>query len=160
MIQDKKLWQSRAIQLVLFAAVSIQIASAGPGYIARWSRRVIDSRSLPAWERTALFLIGEDFADYVGFLREQIPEDGRVILPPHFSTDAESYVPMMQYFLFPRDIHNCGRDEVEECVQRVRGLNTFILAIEDFPPQDLAIEHKDYIPFADDRGLYVPRVQE
>jgi hypothetical protein len=62
----------------------------------------------------------------------------------------------MQYFLFPRDIHNCGIGEVEACVRRIEGANTYILALDYFPPRELASQRRVLLPFKDQLGLFGP----
>jgi len=114
-------------------------------------------RQLPAWQRAAVLDQGEDFAGYVAFLRSEIPEDARVILPPLLPEGPFSHIGYMQYFLFPRDIHNCGFDEVDACVLRVVGGNTFILGLPWFPPRELAERSKRYIPYRDGFGVFVPK---
>ena len=112
--------------------------------------------ALPAWERTAVLLEGKDFLDYLRFLHEVIPEDARVILPPRRPPSVFSNIYYAQYFLFPRDLHNCGVNEVEACVRRATGPNTYILALDNFPPRDLASEHRIYIPFDEEIGVFAP----
>ncbi len=147
----------RFTALLLAAAVAFQLWHVAHDYAVPWGRRVAQAWDLPVWRRTALFLNGEQFADYIGFLRDQVPDDARVILPPRLPLGNFSYVSYIQYYLFPRDIHNCGINEIEACVERVRGSNTFILAVDDFPPAALASQHKRLIPFNDHLGLYAPR---
>jgi hypothetical protein len=112
--------------------------------------------ALPPWERTALLLEGRDFLAYLRFLHEVIPEDARIILPPRRPPSVFSNIYYAQYFLFPRDLHNCGVNEVEACVSRATGPNTYILALDNFPPRDLASEHRIYIPFDGEIGVFAP----
>jgi hypothetical protein len=114
-------------------------------------------RGAPAWERAALFEEGEEFAGFVAFLRSVVPPDGRVILPPTRPERPVAHIGFMQYYLFPRDIHNCGYDEVDDCILRVVGRNTFILSLPDFPPRDLALQSKRFIPYSGDYGVFAPR---
>jgi len=41
---------------------------------------------------------------------------------------------------------------------RARTSHTYVLAVPHFPPPDEALKYKDYVPFNEDFGLYVPRV--
>lgn len=152
-------WRGRGTfpVLLLAAAIGFQLFTIAKDYALPWGSRVIRTWNLPAWERTALYLGGEEFAAYIGFLRQQVPEDGRVILPPRLPLSNFSYVGYVQYYLFPRDIHNCGVNEVEACVERATGSNTYILAIDDFPPVELASLHKRLVSFNDHLGVFVPR---
>jgi hypothetical protein len=121
---------------------------------------ILDSwalRQLPAWERAAIFEEGEEFAGFISFLRSQVPEDGRVILAPAQTQKRLAHIGFMQYFLFPRDIHNCGAEEVDECILRVVGPRTYIMALPGFPPRDLAERSKRYVPFTDEYGVFAPK---
>ena len=51
----------------------------------------------------------------MSFVRETTPDDARIILPPRLPRRTTAHVALMQYFLYPRDIHNCGLAEVEAC---------------------------------------------
>jgi hypothetical protein len=113
-------------------------------------------RYKPAWERSALLQAG-DVAGFVAFLREQVPEDGRLILPPNFPLRPFAHVGYMQYYLFPRDIENCGQGEIEACVRRIGGAKTYIMALPDFPPRELAQIRLQFIPYRDDMGVFAPR---
>jgi hypothetical protein len=90
------------------------------------------------------------------FLRDTLPEDARLILPPRTFNTAYEHIGMMQYFLIPRDIHNCGRNEVKACVQRATGEKTYILAVYYFPPRDLARQTRRQIHYDENRGLFAP----
>jgi len=126
------------------------------GYMKPELQRVRGIWSLPAWERTAILLEGQHFLEYVRFLRRIVPEDGRVILPPRQLPSAFSNIYYAQYYLFPRDLHNCGNNEVEACIERVTGSNTYIVALGNFPPRGIAARHKIYVPFDDEIGVFVP----
>ena len=118
-----------------------------------------DLRMYTAWQRSALISEGRDFFEYVTFLRATIPESSKVIIPPHSSVGdagAYTYITFMQYFLFPRTVLNCS-EPVAECVRALTGPTSYLLRIEDFPPPLAAAEHKDYVPFRDGLGLYVPK---
>ncbi|MGB2964453.1 MAG: glycosyltransferase family 39 protein [Anaerolineales bacterium] len=76
--------------------------------------------------RSALFARSGNFADYVIFLRKEIPENGIVILPPEeVSMWALADTSTMQFFLAPREIRNCTT--VDCGAQFVGKENTYIL---------------------------------
>jgi hypothetical protein len=114
-------------------------------------------REDPAWERAAVLQEGQVFAGYIAFLRSHIPKEARVILPPTRPQRPLAHIGFMQYYLFPRDIHNCGYDEVDDCILRVVGRNTFILGLPDFPPRELAELSKQFVPYQDDYGVFIPK---
>lgn len=142
--------------LVTTLTLAFQIVTLARSYILPTLRQIWELRDSPPWYRASVFEGGEDFAGYVSFLRTQIPEDSRVVLPPMLSHYRLDHVGLMQYFLFPREIHNCGRDEVAACTLRASGEKTYILALPDFPAHDLAERTKRLILYGDGLGVFVP----
>jgi hypothetical protein len=140
----------------LFLAAVLQANVSWKTYLHPMGARVWHLRTLPAWQRTATILLGEDDAAFLKFLRDTLPEDARLILPPRTFNTAYEHIGMMQYFLIPRDIHNCGRNEVKACVQRATGEKTYILAVYYFPPRDLARQTRRQIHYDENRGLFAP----
>ena len=147
-------------RLVLAAGVLLSVALQAEvswsTYLRPMGATVWRLRALPAWERTAIILHGEEIAGYLGFLRETIPENARIILPPRMRGTLFEHIGMMQYFLGPRDIHNCGPNEIEACVQRATGENTYILALDYFPPRELASETRRFIGYNEEWGVFAP----
>jgi len=137
-------------------ALAFQFHTTNVGFAGPMAERLWELRFKPDWERSAL-LQGGDVAGFVTFLRQQVPEDGKLILPPNFPLRPFAHVGYMQYYLFPRDIQNCGRDEVEACVRRIGGAKTFIMALPDFPPRALAEKTLRFIPYKDGMGVFAPR---
>jgi hypothetical protein len=149
-------WPELALVVVLASALVMQgwivlDREVVPG-LARFTRL----RELPAWQRSAVGLNGEEFAAYLGFLRRTIPEDSKVIIPPRIPVSALSHVGLMQYYLFPRQIHNCGVNEVDACIERATGTSTYLLQVKEFPPADLASRNREFVRFNEDRGVYLP----
>jgi hypothetical protein len=58
-------------------------------------------------------------------------------------------------YLFPRKVYNCGSNEVEDCIYRARTPHTAVLGMPHFPPGDLALKYKLYVPFDGRNGLYI-----
>ena len=149
--------KSRIILLVLVTVlVGYQAVVSWTDYIRPTAIGVWGLRDAEAWVRTGTILLGDRTTGHFGFLRESIPEDARVVLPPH-SGGIYDHIGLVQYFLVPRDIINCGPNEVEACVKRVAGKSTFILAVGNFPPRDVAEETKRFVEYDDDLGVYVPK---
>ena len=151
-------WSLRLILSVLVVAVAVvyQAGALWRGWAGQAISEVREVLDLPAWKRAALFLGGPGFAGYIEFIRNNTSPQARIVLPPRSPPRAESNVGLMQFYLFPRDIQNCGVSEVEACVRRITGSNSYILALSDFPPRELALQTRKYIPFDDDRGLFGP----
>ena len=142
--------------ILLSAAIAYNASVLISGWPGRIASEVSQSLSLPPWKRAAQNIAGDTFADYIEFVRQNSARDARIVLPPRIPVRPESNISLMQFFLFPRDIINCGLTEVEECVQRITGPNSYILGLGDFPPQELAARTRSYIPFDDQLGLYGP----
>ncbi|NIM96113.1 MAG: hypothetical protein GTO18_20630 [Anaerolineales bacterium] len=142
--------------IVLTVAVLVQFYFLAK-FIGSWGMQLWQLRDMSAVQKSAFMTWSEEFSEYVLFLQEVIPEDARVILPPNNYAPPIDNVGYMQYFLIPREIHNCGPDEIEACVLRVSGSDTYILSIGDFPPRELAEISKSYLEFSDDYGVYVPK---
>ena len=147
----------RAALLVLIALLlGYQAIVSWNTYIRPTATMVWNLRDEPAWARTAAILIGDRFTGHIGFLREMLPQASRVVLPPH-SGGIYDHIGFIQYFLIPRDIINCGRNEVEACVRRVSGRSTYILAAGNFPPPSVAEETKRFVEYDNDLGVFVPK---
>jgi hypothetical protein len=118
----------------LIVAIFIQV-----GYLVAQYRRDLahiwsDAIQHGLW-RSAKFSQGGKFADYMQFLNEKIPEDGRVVLPPgEFAKPGVlGTTPFMQFFLAPRHVINCS---ISDCLDGLSRDNTFILVVVDFPDQE------------------------
>ncbi len=148
---------SRWLLLAAGLAGLFQLVVVGRGYVVPLVEATWVMREKPAWQRAAILEEGEGFAGFVDFLRSQIPEDARVILPPNKPQRPLAHVGFMEYYLFPREIHNCGENEIDDCILRVVGRHTFILGLPDFPPRELALRSKQFIAYDDDYGVYAPK---
>jgi hypothetical protein len=115
-------------------------------------------RDLPNIERSARLAFGDEFAEFIDFVKDQVPLDATVIIP-HDETDIVlGNVGIMQYFLLPRAIADCAQGApLPGCILALGGPDLYILAVDDFPPTEEASRTKDYLPFDDDRGLYIPK---
>lgn len=122
-----------------------------PSWMQLWA-----IKDQPAILRSAIVLKGQEFADYIDFVRQTVPENAKLILPPHTPVQAYSNMGLMQYFFMPRELHNCGVDEVDECILRMTGPTSYIITAWKFPPRDLALQVKEFLPFKDDKGVYAP----
>jgi hypothetical protein len=96
-------------------------------------RRVFLVLGQPAVWRGANFGQSQKFADYVAFLNEHIPLDYRVVLPPQFAgPKVLGTTPIMQYFLAPRQVINCGS---AACIEQLSVEKTAVLIVGEFPGQ-------------------------
>lgn len=110
----------------------------------------------PAWERGARVVEGDDFADYVRFVRDHTMDTSSVVLPPHSVISPFADVGLMQFYFFPRKVYNCGANEIEACMYRARTEHTYVLGLPHFPPPEEVLKYKEFVPFNGTFGLYVP----
>jgi hypothetical protein len=113
------------------------------GYLLRNASRDLGriARSIgqTALWRGAKFNQGQRFANYVQFLHQNVPDDGRVVLPPAgVGPRALGLTPFMQFFLAPREVINCNDFN---CLRDLSREDTYILVVGEFPdsgyfPQD------------------------
>jgi hypothetical protein len=109
---------------------------------------------MPALWRSAYFSQGKKFADYVLFLNENIPAQGRVVLPPiGYGPKFLGNTPIMQFFLAPRQVLNCTD---KACAEKLSPENTYLVAIEDFPGEEAARKFGQRLTFNDGWGLFLP----
>jgi hypothetical protein len=106
--------------------------------------------------RAAYRALGEANAEYLEFLDRTIPQNARVLIPPTFPQHPLAHVGAMQFFLFPRDIHNCGSDEIDACIMRMKDSDFYVIVVGGFPPRDLILQVRKFIPFRGDLGVYGP----
>ncbi len=105
------------------------------GYLLRNASRDLGriARSIgqTALWRGAKFNQGQRFANYVQFLHQNVPEDGRVVLPPAgVGPRALGFTPFMQFFLAPREVINCSDFD---CLRDLSREDTYILVVGKFP---------------------------
>ena len=147
--------------IVLVSIVLVQSYFLIDGYALLWTKRVWRLHGHPAQERSAVLAFGNKFFEYVEFLDANIPTDGKVIITRNWIGGPTGSTGIMMFFLMPREIDDCsGRKPIEECILNLTGLNSYILAVGDFPPDDVAHQVKDFIPFQPEffyRGVYVPK---
>lgn len=142
--------------VVTLVVGAYQLKSLWTGSIAPISKKVWELRAFTPLERSAIFHEDREFSDFMGFLREKIPVGAKVVLPPRNSPFVLTNFGFADYFLMPRELHNCGTTEIEACVLRMTGERSYIVAVGNFPPREIAEKVKKFIPFKDDLGVWVP----
>jgi hypothetical protein len=107
--------------------------------------------------RSAKFSNSKNFADYVIFLREEIPETGIVVIPPEeVSMWTLSNTHAMQFFLNPREVKNCTTiDCGSDFVGRE---NTYILimGLSKFPGKIIQNQAVNIRMYNDTWGVFGP----
>lgn len=147
-------WVFQALVLIVIIVQSRNLAN---DYVIHKSKAVWNLKGFSAIERSAILSKGMEFAEYMSFLRETVPENAKVVMPPHQPLQTLSNMGFAEYFLMPRTIINCGSDEVRECVLRMTGEHSYIVTAWKFPPKDAAESVKKFIPFKNDLGVYAPK---
>lgn len=145
------------IQALFLFVVIVQSWNLANDYVIRKSKAVWDLMGYSAIDRSAILAEGMEFAEYMSFLRDTVPENAKVVMPPHQPVQPLSNMGYGQYFLMPRTIINCGSDEVRECVLRMTGEHSYIVTAWKFPPKDAAESVKKFIPFRNELGVYAPK---
>jgi hypothetical protein len=150
-------WRWVSLGVVSLGLV-VQVIFLFRAVLAPQVREVWQVRNLPAWERSARLAFGDDFSEYVSFLRSRVPEEATLVIPRQDADYVFGHVGMMQYFMQPRTIINCAQGAiVEECIRNLGGKDIYILAVGHYPPQEEALLRRDYVAFDERRGVYIPR---
>jgi len=146
------------ISIILISlAVAIQIGIVITTFILPLRNRIQGVKQLPSLEGSTTLSFGDDFAAYMGFLAEVIPEEATVVLPPVEVDSTLGNVGLMQYFLYPRRITNCpGEMSFADCAIMYSGEHTYILGVADFSPDGSSETSKTFIQFDDRWGVYEP----
>ena len=121
------------------------------------TRKVIPNRHLNAVERGADYVSGSTFAEFISVVRDLVPEESLVVLPPD---GGEYYLNerwMMRYFLFPRDAVLCRAPEDPQCRALLENDESYVISTGSFPPEELVSHSRLLIHVVDDLGVYVPR---
>ncbi|MCX6072320.1 MAG: hypothetical protein NTU91_15935 [Chloroflexi bacterium] len=149
--------RARAFDLVLGVVVVIQLVLLVVT-VSPITQRVALFRGDSATERSARVAFGDQFGDFVRFVDVNVPENGRVVVPPLDLDLTFGDVGLTQYLLFPREIVNCpSGPDLADCVRSLTGSQTYILRVRDFPAPEDVPPSKGYLPFEGDLGLYYPR---
>jgi hypothetical protein len=145
------------VAAVLIVVVVSQTMTLWDKVISPLAIRVIEIKEFSALERSAILHEGFEFADYINFIRETIPSGAKVILPPHSTRHSLTNFGFADYFLMPRELHNCGRNEIDECILRMTGDRSYIPVLSDFPPREIVAQVKQFIPYKGNFGVWAPK---
>jgi hypothetical protein len=147
------------ISMILIAfAAAMQIGLVIMTFILPLRNRIRGVQRLPALERSITLSFGDNFAAYMGFLMDVIPEEATVVLPPVEIDSTLGNVGLMQFFLYPRRIVNCpGEMRFDDCAILYSGEGTYLLSIADFGADGVEDGNKVFIQFNDRRGVFAPR---
>jgi hypothetical protein len=147
----------RLFVLTIAGAILIQVAILTLTFVlpAFSDIRTMDGRS--AFERSARLSFGDRFYEYVEFIRETIPYDARVVLPPITIDAAYGNLGIMQYFLAPREISNCpSATESRACLETFSGENTYLLFVRNFPYKEDYEGIRELVLYNNSLGVIAP----
>lgn len=145
-------------QIILAGGALIQVILVLSLVIAPLASNIWHVRDLPKSERSARLAFGDNFAEFIDFVREHVPDDATVIIPYEETDIVFGNVGIMQYFLFPREIADCAHGaHTSDCIVSMAGPKVYFLSVADFPPAEAMKPTNYYILFEGDKGLYIPR---
>ncbi|OGO34474.1 MAG: hypothetical protein A2W35_16820 [Chloroflexi bacterium RBG_16_57_11] len=152
--QSRKYWPGLAISL-LGLAVLIQLTMLGRDTFREFPRLISDLGQPAAW-RSARYSQGRRFAQYIRFLNQVIPPEGRVVLPPDSAAPrAIATTPLMQFFLLPRRVINCTGPD---CLETLSLQDTAVLVTGGFPGPEILSQGR-LEQFDADWGVLLPLEQ-
>jgi len=147
---------TRLIYIIIIALVLINAYVVVPGTLS-FGKGIIADINMPGVWRSARFAASSNTADFILFLREQIPEDGRVVIPPgDVANRLLTNTPHMQFFLAPREVINCTSID---CGRMFLGQeNTYILIVgmNTFPGPEIRGQPQKTRMLNDTWGVYGP----
>ena len=156
-----------AILGLLGMAVVYQSFLVYRNYGLQWMKATYRTVGLSSMHRSALFLLGETGADYMGFLRSVVPDNMPVVKPEGVGLYGSQSV--MQFFLLPRGIpacpceHSLG-DLTGECAVCLTRQSHYVPSIGDFRPDFILASEKPFVAFPGEsdliRGIYIPAAAE
>lgn len=107
--------------------------------------------------RGAKFAKSSNFADYIMFLRAEIPETGIVVLPPEeVSMWTLSNRNSMQFFLNPREIKNCTTINCGAYYLGQENTYVLVMGLDQFPGDIIQSRTENIRMHNDTWGIYGP----
>ncbi|KAA3642990.1 MAG: hypothetical protein DWQ07_20930 [Chloroflexi bacterium] len=123
--------------------------------------RIWKSAGQHALWRSANFTINQEAADYIAFVHEHVPPEAQIVLPASDSTPSPLYrTPLMQFYLFPREVLNCIRGD-DGCLSNFSRTDAYILILDPGTfPGDLTEDNSRLLMHSNALGIYLPAVAE
>jgi hypothetical protein len=143
--------------VILCLGLLIQIYVVAHSFILPSIGLIRDTHNLTAQDRSAVIAFGDRYGDYFKWIRENTPENAVLLIPPLEFDEILGHFGVMQFYFMPRRISDCPREQPwDECIRVQRGQDTFILAVEDFPPNKALENTYSFLRFDEEWGLYLP----
>ena len=138
--------------LLIFLGAS---ASQSLPIIASYGKGILTNLHRPAIWRSAKFARSDNFADYLIFLQEKIPQAAVVILPPDQAVMwTLSDTPSMQYFLQSREIINCSTVQCGAEYLGRKDVYILVSGLDRFPGSEIRQQMDRVEMFNDTWGVY------
>ena len=144
--------------VLLGAVAAVQIYLVFSSYGIPWLKAAWRTRNVEAETRSARFLLGRRAANYLQFIKDNVPESVAVVLP--YRVGEFSQQSLMQFFLMPRGIPGCGcegnkLDEMSTaCIQCLRRGDLAVPASGDFPLEEALAGSKLLVQHDEDTGWF------
>lgn len=149
---------------MVFLVVSIvaQVWVTGGRFALPWIAKVGEVWGEPVWKRTGYLSqwLGPERTEYIGFLREEIPEEATVYVPSEgYSGGIFRFDTLLQYYLYPRRVDRCPPQDLEVCLREAASKASgrfYILQVGDFPSIGAEELGMSLIPYNEEWALYGP----
>jgi hypothetical protein len=158
------------IKLILLALVAMvaffQLAWVGQTSAKLAVNKVWANRHLDAISRSADSAYGADFNGYTSFLRQEIPENARVVDTRTFGLVQYDIYGFLEYFLFPRTIipltdSTCrGESDLRKCILNLADAKTYLIYGVNFKISPSITAAFKVILYNQDMGLLAPKSVE
>lgn len=111
------------------------------------------NKNQPAIIRSADSSYGGDYARFVQFMVDTIPEEGTIILARNSGLPQYDSIYFMQYFAFPRRVRSCPTRDIIACVEELSGEEVYFLSSFDGVPSTMDWRGLNVIAFDDSIGI-------
>jgi hypothetical protein len=151
-------FRKSVLMITLAVAVILQTWIVLDDFVLPLRKRIRTVAELSVLERSAYLSFGDEFAKFLSFLREHVPEDAVIVVPSMDEDEVYGNAALMHYFLYPRSVTQCNSGEVfENCVRRHGRDEQYILStLEYHAGEMLSFDDKLWIPFKGELGVYAP----
>ncbi len=111
------------------------------------------NKNQPAIIRSADSSYGGDYARFVQFLTDTVPEDATVVLARNSGLPQYDSIYFIQYFAFPRNVRSCLTRDPIVCADELSGGDIYILSSLEGLPATMDGRGLTVIPFDNSIGF-------
>lgn len=161
MLMHKKIKHTQSI-LILILSISVlaQLIFLTHTYLTPWTKAIITHLDKSAIQRSGIYSPWLDDHDYsfLGFIRNVTEAEASIIF--YESSGPLSWQPMLQYFLFPRQVVVCTEGPIQSCALKVSGDLVYIALSEGSRFTKEEFGSARYIPFGNSADLGLMRIRQ